>query len=102
MLDEVAPRSYRVRLENGAIYRRNRQELLQVRENFVNNQGETVEEREIVPGDSEWNLSQRGSEDTEENSDSSNNNSVMEDPSSGPQLVRRSGRMVKPVKRMDL
>ena len=73
-----------------------------MRENFVNNQGETVEEREIVPGDSELNVSQRGSEDTEENSDSSNNNSAMEDPSSGPQLVRRSGRMVKPVKRMDL
>ena len=97
VLDEVAPRSYRVRLENGAIYRRNRQELLQVRENFENIQGETVEEKEM--GDSEVNVSHEGSEDTGENIAMENNNSAMEEP---PQLIRRSGRVVKPVKRMDL
>ena len=68
----------------------------------MNNQVETVEEKKIVPGDSGLNVSQRGTEDIEEISDNSNNNSIVEGTPSGPQVVRRSGRMVKPVKRMDL
>ena len=66
-----------------------------MRENFENIQGETVEEM----GDSEVIVSPKGSEDTGENIAMKNNNSAMEEP---PQLIRRSGRVVKPVKRMDL
>ena len=66
-----------------------------MRENFENIQGETVEEM----GDNEVIVSHQDSEDNRKNIAVENNTSAMEEP---PQLIRRSGRVVKPVKRLDL
>ena len=66
-----------------------------MRENCENIQGETVEEM----GDNEVSVSHQDREDNRKNIAVENNTSAMEQP---PQQIRRSGRVVKPVKRLDL
>ena len=106
VLEEVAPRSYKVMTEGGAIYRRNRQDLMHVRETFqsethegasVNKQmeskvGNDVREEEVIDN---------GMEVRGEVIDNGMR-AVVEPRVPETQSLRRSSRAKKPVDRLDL
>ena len=106
VLEEVAPRSYKVMTQGGAIYRRNRQDLMHVRETFQSEApegasankrvdskvGDDVREEEVIDN----NMEVRG-----EVIDNGTR-AIVEPRVQETQPLRRSSRATKPVDRLDL
>ena len=97
VLEEVAPRSYCVRTEDGAMYRRNRQELMPVRE----------EMQEVEIEDEETNVVEEvRPQIAKRNVAVDNDHSLMQAALTPHRpsevIVRRSNRIIKPVDRLDL